>query len=109
MSGKTAAAAALAASQTPLLPSAGKKRKSKASAVSPDLPPTSGKKRRVDVDAAEGITLSEAKGKAVGSSKRPPKVPQDEADTPQAQLQKLKVKLGSTSEVSRSACHTLHL
>ena len=109
MSGKTAAAAALAASQTLLLPGAGKKRKSKASAVSPDLPPTSGKKRRVDVDAAEGITLSEAKGKAVGSSKRPPKVPQDEADTPQAQLQKLKVKLGSTSEVSRSACHTLHL
>ncbi len=109
MSGRTAAAAALAASQTPLLPGAGKKRKSKASAVSPDPLPTSGKKRRVDVDAAEGITPSEAKGKALGSSKRPPKVPQDEVDTPQGQAQKLKVKLGSASEVSRSPCDTLHL
>ena len=109
MSGKTAAAAALAASQTPLLPSAGKKRKSKASAVSPDPLPTSGKKRRVDVDAAEGITLSEAMGKARGCSRRPPKVPQDEVDTPQGQVQKLKVKLGSASEVSCLASNTLHL
>ncbi|DBB03841.1 TPA: hypothetical protein ACH3X1_012936 [Trebouxia sp. C0004] len=98
VSGKTAAAAAIAASQTPLLPSAGKKRKSKAAAVSPDPLPTSGKKRRLDVDAAEGTAPIEAKGKAVASSKRPPKVPQDEVDTPQGQVQKRKVKLGSASE-----------
>jgi len=109
VSGRTAAAAALAASQTPLLPGAGKKRKSKASAVSPDPLPKGGKKRRFDVDAAEGITPSGAKDKAVGSSKRPPKVPQDEVDTPQGQVQKLKVKVGSASEVSCLACATLHL
>ena len=111
MSGKTAATAALAASQTQLLPSAGKKRKPKAAAVSPDPHQQSGKKRKVDSGAADESTPNGTKSKGVGSSsKRPPRAVQEELDTPSGQVQKLKVRLGSAAEVSHShnSCFTAY-
>ena len=101
----------MAASQTPLLPSAGKKRKSKAAAVSPDPHQQSGKKRKVDSGAAEESTANGTKSKGVGSSsKRPPRAVQEELDTPSGQ--KLKVRLGSNAaEVSHShnSCFTAYV
>ncbi len=101
VSGKTAAAAALAASQMVPLPSVGKKRKPKAAAGSPEPAMKSGKKRKLDSSAAEEATPSEPKTMAGRShSKRPPKVPQEEADTPSGHAQRLKVRLGSATEVN---------
>ena len=87
----------------PPLPSAGKKRKPKASAVNSDQASKSGKKRKLVDNLAEDTAPNEAKGKIKGAnfhSKRPPKGPQEEAGTPSGQGQKLRVRLGSTIEVS---------
>ena len=104
VSGKTAAAAAVdIASPAALLPSAGKKRKSKPVASSPEQAQKKGKKRKVADAAAEEIP---ADGNTpdipkTGSAKRgrPPRPPADGTATPTEQGHKLKLKLG-TSEAS---------
>lgn len=104
VSGKTAAAAAVdSVSQAALLPSAGKKRKTKPVASSPDPAQKKGKKRKVADAAAEETPVDENTPDVpkTGSAKRgrPPRPPLDETATPTEQAHKLKLKLG-TSEAS---------
>ena len=96
-----------AASQVTSLPSAGKKRKAKPAATSPEQAQKKGKKRRVEDANAEDIPPNEASPEQArsGSTKRsrPPRPPANGASTPAGGH-----KLGVTSEASSLiACFVL--
>ena len=106
VSGKTAAkAAGEAASQVTSPPGAGKKRKPKPAATSPEQAQKKGKKRRVESATAEDVPANEATPEQARSAttrrSRPPRPPADGMSTPAEGH-----KLGRTSEASSHITHS---